>query len=669
MNENRKRKDGNVPGRQMPNASVGNSAISRGQFLKTIGVGAAAVGVAAMGMSGVAKAVDIPPENQCSDHYFGFDIAVPYNSIVPLNHVVIFKPCDPQNPNNGCNPAFPGGVTFDVIANVNHPLYDDVTRQYGNQIQCGTNLISLCIPQYSHDIMYPTFPGVNWVNGVPETDFKGTNMDTFFNTMDFGVQFTGAYIGYCKPDTWPQAPPYCPTNLVPPFDSYGPYGPPVPGQTPTPNWGQVWAMGVTSAAVYTGQYRRPNTNPFITETQIPLPSTIGPEFDPLDAVYTPVSFDAHYPMLFDPNPVLLDKDGNPILDQNGNPIPNPKYNPTGKFKMFGYFFEGKGVWKNDRLARPLVYMLNGITAYIDQISDVTAGFRKLVASFVNRGFNVLFVDKAGHGWSQGTTIMWSPKIYLDVLKQLGDKKNMKGAPLLSMPVKSTPIVLVGHSLGALLLQQVMAVNQNHGLIGFVNATPSGTPFGEPFDISEADLGYNFKGFIDLEGSPAGWKFTSSGTQRMWSAGRTIAKTKGLNFNLAPALSEYIATVPKTESQPGWPALMVVTCTQDWMAPYGALYAYNMANGLKKILIYEGSHGRSVIQPNVELLKTEVIEFAADAVMNTNIVDTTKLTMKQLICSSPQIRTDVTPAPPTAGHLASYYAQMKDNASKTPIVQQ
>jgi hypothetical protein len=153
-----------------------------------------------------------------------------------------------------------------------------------------------------------------------------------------------------------------------------------------------------------------------------------------------------------------------------------------------------------------------------------------------------------------------------------------------------------------------------------------------------------------------------------AGGRILRKSMACIYNSIPAVSEWVATVPKTSAQSGWPALMVVTTTQNYQAAEGALYAYNLANGLKRILILEGVHGSSVFSDNGEILKRKAVEFAADCLMNRGVVDTRQMTMQQLVCSTPHIRTDVPHPPPHAGHLASYYAQLKHDTGSEEFEQ-
>lgn len=573
------------PHRKPARRSIGSGGISRRDFIRTMGVGAAALGASSTGLGGLARAMGEPSvAGECSGHYYGFDNAVP------------------------------DGVTLGPQLPITHPNYDMVTSHFGYNVQCGNeNLTSLCIPHYCYDIKYSL--GGLYAGGIPEQDFgllprpqyvlpnigQVPFIDYFFATMDLGV----------------------------PYPFSGPFG---------LNIGQFWAYALASVAFFQLEHRGP-LGALASESQIPKPSALGQEFAPLDNMYTPVGFDVNYPLFASPQ------------------------NPTGIIKLFGYFFKGKGVWKGEKVYKPLIFIMSGITDYLEKPGPVTGGFRKLVAGFVNRGFNVLYVDKPGHGWSHGFVGTVSGKMFFEVLRQLDGKVDMMGEPLLGLPVKQTPIILAGHSLGAIFNQAVMALNTNPQLVPLANLPSSytGQPgdqlgYGQPFDLTTADLGYQFKGMIDIEGLPGGLKFSSSGLIRLISGFRTLMRSdatlrQATYMNMVPAMSEWVATVPY------WPALMVVTTTQNYQAPEGARHAYNLATGLKRILILEGEHSRAFVQPNVNILLQEALKFAEAAVENPGASDTSQISMPQLICGTPYIRTDVTPAPPGAGHLASYYAEL------------
>jgi hypothetical protein len=121
--------------------------------------------------------------------------------------------------------------------------------------------------------------------------------------------------------------------------------------------------------------------------------------------------------------------------------------------------------------------------------------------------------------------------------------------------------------------------------------PTGAPplFTMPFQANT----YQIAGMIDMEGLPGGLKYTSPGLLRAMAgffAWGLIPPNDTVGKYVIPKFITGSSEVTSLLQDPSFPPFMTVTTHQNYMAPQGAVWAFNQHNGLKKIQLLLGSHG-------------------------------------------------------------------------------
>lgn len=587
------------------------AGMTRKEWLQKTGLAAAGAGMAAMGLGGTAKGFgegSVLPD-WCYGIFGGH-----------LNLIPSVEEPFPYPP-----PPYPPQF---MLWNAD---YNQLIGHWGHFIRCG-GFQSGCVPYYPYDVYPDDVDTPLFDYGTATDDF----FDLFYDEIDINSNYLIAPYG---------APQYA-----------GPAPPPYifPGLGGFQTWGQAWAyfaafLGLFGdLSVYRYKINPDGSNgapanpdnpgfPLSSVDQIPAPSELGdPSFGSLDSFYQPVEFKAFHPW-------------------------------PGEFSLFGYFFNGKGVWKDNKLYRPLVVHYLGLGDLIIGDQDLDFGNRKYVKSFVDAGFNVLLVELPGHGWSGGMTGTITIEMELGVLSQLSEQLGcIRGTNVLKYNPSANPLILSGYSWGAM---QNAIFTAAHILAKYPENYPPGlldnyffhnsTPEEEIPYLKDSLAGLNLKGIVDIGGLPAGNKFTSAGELRLAAGFRELATNPDLPFGfitpfinpyLIPGMSEVAWTLKD------WPALLCVSTIEDWQTSEGSVQAYNLAETTTKgILLLSGGHLFPMVTPNVHYVIHDAITFAKKAATTEPVYDNNQpeATLEQVMCSEAHVRTDLTAVPDPAGPLARW----------------
>ncbi|MCI0503299.1 hypothetical protein L0Y65_01150 [Candidatus Micrarchaeota archaeon] len=607
-----------------------SGAMSRGDFIRTAGVGAAALGAASMGFSGLGRAQQaVVPGTSCRFTPNAFDYVVP-DGLTPIG--VMPSPYPPY-------PIF-----------IEHPNYSYVVQEAGEIFECPA--VSDCIPQ-GHGLMWPLSPTGPFVGNNPLTDYTvgylnpaDMKVAAYFGSMDYGVAFNAFFRIPPSPAKYPIPTPSAPGGL---------------------NWGQAFAFQGAQVGFFTAEY--PNdTNFNYSNGRFDSTGWVGPLSD-VAQVKRPVAVD---PSLASIEPWTTAVQFNvtcPYTAANTTLSRTPK-----NLKMFGWFISMRGAGYN-LSNRPLVIHIGGITNYITQ--PTYKGPLAYVSGLAQLGYDVLYLDKPGHGWSEGKMTEFYPGMLFEILNQLhqgvyalGSGESVPSTKTLVAGqlqygvnnAKKTNVILSGHSLGAFICQRCAVAN--------IEPRYADLPWYQlPFT---SDNRYKIVGVIDFEGLPGGMKFTSPGLFRAVVGGAAYAMTKGADgmaiigrIATAPISSEIVSFLPN----PKMPPMMFVTTTQNYQSPANAVLAYNLHKGLKRIYMYSGLHGSAMKLPPYGYVYNVIPEadrFIKDCIANIGnpVIDTSQADLKTLVCQAlaiPPAQPD--PSDMENGHGRKHWKDAMNEAAK------
>ena len=253
--------------------------------------------------------------------------------------------------------------------------------------------------------------------------------------------------------------------------------------------------------------------------------------------------------------------------------------PNADVKLRGWYIKGDGVGGE----HPLI---------IYQCGSANWGLRliNIFVPLVIEGFDVLFLDHRGHGWSEGSAEFIGGDT-LDMIEQLlegvksyGPDDDLSGNPTKRMllgPIGSadyspedTPIFLMGSSQGAIASFRAMAMNVDTGQVD--------AEFDEDGNLvfnGNTPRGFNIKGVIAMSS---------------WEGSHKYECDPMLALAGGCGLSEFSANclVPSSvyRSMDNWPGLFAIKPAQDYSSPHGTIVYYNnKLRGYKEILLIDGSH--------------------------------------------------------------------------------
>jgi hypothetical protein len=260
--------------------------------------------------------------------------------------------------------------------------------------------------------------------------------------------------------------------------------------------------------------------------------------------------------------------------------------------------------------------------------------RQYIYAFNQAGFDVLVVDKRGHGYSGGITARYDASEHaedvfrmLDQLEsgegltvlapegQLLQGKQTAGLLLRGKSVKQVPIIVGGESQGAII--SCFAMQKNY--VGW-------TAYNEPDQKFTPARKYNFKAAILLSDHSAGIGYFSQVERFYQEAALRVER----NLMWLPT-SEILANVDK------WQAAVFYGhgLWDSTQSPEGTYESYHRVKGLKELVFYRGKHGSSSGgAENVAYLSNKMIEFAVRALVNPGKKYPEFKSFKEAVLSSP-----------------------------------
>lgn len=333
----------------------------------------------------------------------------------------------------------------------------------------------------------------------------------------------------------------------------------------------------------------------------------------------------------------------------------PDPSPTAPLKLRGWYIKGDGVAGNgdgenhgreDRGARehPLVILSAGFPysiAFNQPVGGIAVGrqLRKTASYLVAQGYDVLFFDKRGHGYSEGFLDGMGEDIFraLDLLERgtiledgielslsiiTPDGRRLHGAAaareklLGDYSAKTKPVVLRGFSYGSSQLQKAMAMNYSDlpveyrfrkDVLGNVVVDDTRTPRG--------NRGYNFKGIVAISGFQGSLKYE---TAPFFLALDALASTIGHNGGVLKS-SVY-------QSMDRWPGFLGLYATNDFETADGAIDAYNnRLRGFKEIRMVTGYHFGLASEEVDTYFAYETARFAREVLFNRPPIDNRQTT--------------------------------------------
>jgi pimeloyl-ACP methyl ester carboxylesterase len=298
----------------------------------------------------------------------------------------------------------------------------------------------------------------------------------------------------------------------------------------------------------------------------------------------------------------------------------PDPNPDVPLKLRGWYIKGDGVSaddeddsdsdnNNDLVEHPLIILSSGFPysiAFNMPVGGVDVGrqMRKTATYFVADGFDVLFFDKRGHGYSEGLLDGMGEDIFR-VLDQLEHGQIMEEGITLTLTIispdgrrlqgaaaaaenllgerytaQTKPIVLRGFSYGSSQLQKAMAMNYSDLPVEYrFTRDADGNVVVDVARMPLGNRGYNFKGIIAISGFQGSVKY------------ETVPYF--LAFDAAASIIGHSGGVMKSsvyESMDRWPAFLGLYGTNDFETADGAVDAFNeRLRGFKDIKMVTGYH--------------------------------------------------------------------------------
>ena len=258
-------------------------------------------------------------------------------------------------------------------------------------------------------------------------------------------------------------------------------------------------------------------------------------------------------------------------------------------------------------------------------------WREYLYALNQAGFDVLTIDKRGHGISGGLSASDTGEQAEDLFRMLDQLESGNGLAMLTPTgellvgeqaagkllrgeqAKTVPLIIGGASQGSMVTAWAMQKN-------FAEFCPYNHPEGR----CTLPYGYNIKGALMLADFAAGIGYAESVYTLLEGCLRTME-----NVMFFPS-SEILTTIDK------WPAVFFGKGLWDkYVSAEGTFEAYKRATGLKELVLVRGPHSENNYgQENVTYMRTKMVEFAIQAVVNPGIKIPGPADLKSAVCSSP-----------------------------------
>jgi hypothetical protein len=244
--------------------------------------------------------------------------------------------------------------------------------------------------------------------------------------------------------------------------------------------------------------------------------------------------------------------------------------------------------------------------------------RQNVYEFNHAGFDVLMVDKRGHGISGGVNASNSAEMTEDLFRMLDQLESSEGLTVFTskgkllqgkettglllrgVPAKQVPVLIGGQSQGSIITCFAMQKN----FVGWTAFNEPGQNFSpaKKYNIKAALLTGDFAGGIGYVNDP--------GFSRAWGVYQEAA-LRVERYTMRQPTSEILANIDK------WPAVFFEHGLWDnYQSPEGSYEAYHRAKGLKELVFLRGSHHTATCgAENLAYLNNKMIEFAVRALVN------------------------------------------------------
>lgn len=261
--------------------------------------------------------------------------------------------------------------------------------------------------------------------------------------------------------------------------------------------------------------------------------------------------------------------------------------------------------------------------------------RQYLYGFIRAGFDLLVVDKRGHGISGGVNPYNSAEMAEDNFRMLDQMESGVGLTVLTpdgqllqgertaglllggRPAKEAPLLIAGESQGSIITCFAMQKN----LVGW-------TAFHEPGQKFSPAKRYNIKAAILLADFAGGLGHVNGPDLRWGGYGEAIFRMER-NTMLQPT-SEILANIAQ------WPAVFFGKGLWDnYQSAAGTYDAYRRVKGLKELVFVRGPHAAGQWgEENIVYMIDKMTEFAVRAVVNPGKKYHEVKSFKEAVLSSP-----------------------------------
>ena len=335
----------------------------------------------------------------------------------------------------------------------------------------------------------------------------------------------------------------------------------------------------------------------------------------------------------------------------------PDLAPMVPHKLRGWYIKGDGLTRDDgdsddgdrredrSVERPLIILSSGFPyaiAFDQSVGGIAVGrqLRKTVTYLVAQGYDVLFFDKRGHGYSEGFLDGMGEDIFraLDQLEQgvivedgitlslsiiTPDGRRLHGTAAANerllgagYSARTKPVVLRGFSYGSSQLQKAMAMNYSNLPVEYrFKRDGSGNVVVDTARVPRGNRGYNFKGIVAISGFQGSLKYE---TIPYFLAFDALASTVGHNGAVLKS-SVY-------QSMDRWPGFLGLYATNDFETADGAIDAFNnRLRGFKEIRMVTGYHFGLASEEVDTYFAYETARFAREVVFKRLPIDNRQTT--------------------------------------------
>ena len=298
-------------------------------------------------------------------------------------------------------------------------------------------------------------------------------------------------------------------------------------------------------------------------------------------------------------------------------------------------------------------------AFDQSVGGIAVGkqLRKTVTYLAAQGYDVLFFDKRGHGYSEGIVDGMGEDIFraLDMLQEgvivedgitlslsiiTADGRRLHGKAAAKerllgarYSARTKPVLLRGFSYGSSQLQKAMAMNYSNLPVEYrFRRDGSGNVVVDVPRMPRGNRGYNFKGIVAISGFQGSIKYE---TIPYFLAFDALASTTGHNGAVLKS-SVY-------QSMDRWPGFLGLYATNDFETADGAIDAYNnRLRGFKEIRMVTGYHYGLASEEVDTYFANETARFAREVVFNPPPIDNKQTTTyAREVCDAEPVLMDPT----------------------------